>query len=243
MKLPRLCSRRTLVLSLAALLAVVAATMAIWAAIAGPVTVYRVARHGDTQIDDFKHYPARPLAASDAPFRFADATAQGRVPATETSRDGQPIALGDFLLRNDTIAFVVVKGDALAFEAYYQGHEASSLSQVFSVSKSVTSVLIGAALQDGLIRSVDQPITDFVPELAANGFDRVTLRHLLTMTSGSSYIEDDNPFGIHVILNYIPDIEGEILGFRVVDEPGTIWRYTSGDNALLALALRRAPRR
>jgi CubicO group peptidase (beta-lactamase class C family) len=110
----------------------------------------------------------------------------------------------------------------------------------FSVSKSIIATLIGAAIQDGLIESVDQPITAFVPELSANGFDGVKLWHLLTMRSGSNYVENDNPFGEHVIFNYTPDLEEEILKLEAELPPAMEWRYKSGDNALLVLALTRA---
>jgi CubicO group peptidase (beta-lactamase class C family) len=92
----------------------------------------------------------------------------------------------------------------------------------------------------GYIQSVDQPVTDFIPELSEKGFSNVTIHHLLTMTSGSSYVENDNPFGIHVVLNYTPVLEQKILQFQMKEEPGRVWRYKSGDNALLGLILHRA---
>ena len=108
------------------------------------------------------------------------------------------------------------------------------------MTKSLFSVLVGMAIEDGYLAGVDQAITDFVPELAEHGFDNVRIRHLLTMTSGSNYVEDDNPFGEHVILNYTPQLEREILRFETEDTPGATFRYKSGDNALLALGLARA---
>jgi CubicO group peptidase (beta-lactamase class C family) len=138
----------------------------------------------------------------------------------------------------------VIRQGEILYERYYQDHGPDQISQVFSVSKSVTSALVGAAIQDGLIESVDQPVTDFLPELAAQGWDQVSLGQLLSMTSGSDYVENDNPFGEHVIFNYTPDLEARILEQRMVDEPGSEWRYKSGDNALLGLILDRvvAPR-
>lgn len=222
-----------------ALLAV-AFILVAWVFVAGPVVVLRVIRFGDTQIDDFKHYPARHLRANPAPFRFTDGDDMERVANSIISNNGRTVALEELLAANDTIAFLVIQDDTIFYERYFQDHTPDALSQSFSVAKSVTSALIGVAIQDGIIRSVDQSVTGYVPELAGAGFDRVTIRDLLTMTSGSSYVENDNPFGIHVILNYTQDLEGRILGFRVEDEPGTVWRYKSGDNALLALILDRA---
>ncbi|MDX1688195.1 MAG: serine hydrolase [Candidatus Promineifilaceae bacterium] len=240
----RLLSRDLLLKLTAALAGTLLLVLTAWVVVAGPMTVYRVIRFGDTQIDDFRHYPGRRLSASPSPAPFPEAAGPGGVPSTIQITEGEEIPFDQMLARTDTIAFLVIEDGAIVYERYLQDHTASSPSQIFSVSKSITSLLVGAALEDGLIDSVEQPVTTFLPELADQGFDAVSLRHLLTMTSGTDYVENDNPFGTHVILNYTPNLEEEILGFQVVDEPGTVFRYKSGDNALLGLILDRllAPR-
>jgi CubicO group peptidase (beta-lactamase class C family) len=110
---------------------------------------------------------------------------------------------------------------------------------LFSVTKSITSLLIGAAIEDGLIGSIDDPITDYLPELAAGGFEAVTIEDSLHMDSNSTYVEDDNPFGTHVEFNYTADLEQDILGLEVREEPHTEFTYKSGDNAILGLILHR----
>ena len=154
--------------------------------------------------------------------------------------EGPQLGLEEVLYGNDTIAFLVVKGDELVYERYYQCHSSESLSQAFSANKSITSALVGMAIQDGYLHSVEQRVTDWVPELLGRGFENVTLEHLLTMRSGSTYVENDNPFGVHVLFNYTPDLEKMILDFRTAAEPGQGFKYKSGDTALLALALSRA---
>lgn len=214
--------------------------IAAWMVVAGPRTVLHVLRRGDTQIDDFLHEPYREMAPGPDPYAFASIPLQDGPSITVPVPSGSVTALDELLQANETIAFLVLKRDRLVIERYYQGQTAGSRSQSFSMAKSFTSMLVGLAIQDGYFQSVDQPITDFIPELVGRGFEQVTLRHLLTMTSGSAYLENDNPFGIHVILNYTPELERRILTFRMADEPGTVWRYKSGDNALLGLALSRA---
>ncbi|HEY5574024.1 MAG TPA: serine hydrolase [Anaerolineales bacterium] len=236
----RVLTRKKIAWFLAILISLLLLIMVAWIAVAGPVTVYRVIRYGDTMIDDFKFYPFRRLQASDSPFLFHEKAAGLSMPGVVELDGGTQADLEDLLQSNDTIAFLVIKDDALVYERYYQGHTQSSLSQSFSMAKSFTSALVGMALDDGLIASIDQPATDFIPELAEAGFEDVTIRHLLTMMSGSNYIENDNPFGIHVILNYTPNLEREILSFGMERMPGEHWRYKSGDNALLALILDRA---
>ena len=108
------------------------------------------------------------------------------------------------------------------------------------MTKSITSALVGAALDDGLLRSVDQPVVDLVPEFAGGALAGVTLAHLLAMTSGIDYGENDNSFGLHVFFNYTSDTERMMLAFRMDGEPGAEFRYKSGDVGLLPLVLSRA---
>jgi CubicO group peptidase (beta-lactamase class C family) len=233
-------TRKILTIVVGALAGIVLIVLGIWVVIAGPVTVLRIIRYGDTKIDDYSHYPGRSLAASDRPFEFARSDRELNLAAELVQSYGSYLTFDEFLEANDSIAFLVIGDDAILYERYFQGHTPSSISQVFSVSKSATSALIGMAIDDGYIQGVDQPITDFVPELTDAGFAGVRIEHLLTMTSGSSYVENDNPFGEHVILNYTPKLEDRILDFEMAREPGAVWRYKSGDNALMALALDRA---
>jgi CubicO group peptidase (beta-lactamase class C family) len=219
---------------------VILIVLTVWVGIAGPVTVLRIIRYGDTKIDDFRHYPGRNLLPSDTPFQFLSSTREFNIPADLVREFGSTGELDQILSSNDTLAFLIIQDDTILYERYFHGHSSGSLSQSFSMAKSFTSVLIGMAIDDGYIKGIDQPITDFVPELANSGFSKVKIHHLLSMMSGSSYTENDNPFGEHVILNYTPQLENKILNFKLDSEPGDAFRYKSGDNALLALALDRS---
>jgi CubicO group peptidase (beta-lactamase class C family) len=207
---------------------------------AGLTAMAQLLQNGPTQIDDFLYYPARRLQASGSPYLFRESGGRWRMPDPVEVGEGPELSLEEVLSGSDTIAFLVVKGDALVYERYYQGHSREKISQSFSVSKSVTSALVGAAIADGYLSGVEQRVTDFVPELLGQGFENVNLEHLLTMRSGSTYVENDNPFGVHVLFNYTPDLEKMILDFRTIIEPGQGFQYKSGDTALLGLVLSRA---
>lgn len=148
---------------LAGLIGLILLILAIWVLIAGPVTVFRIIRYGDTNIDDFSHYPGRKLQASDSAFQFAASAEELAIPATALLEYGSGGGLERILESNDSIAFLVIRGDTILYERYFQGHTSSSLSQVFSMSKSFTSALIGMAIDDGYITGVDQPIVDWSP--------------------------------------------------------------------------------
>jgi hypothetical protein len=223
------------------LLSTIVLYFAVWSVIVGgPVTVYRIISRGDTTIYDYKRFPGRSLEASPTPFRFEIAPQEGTVPTTLNIEGLGEVELDNLLASSDTIAFLIVKDDVLVYERYFRGHTESDISQVFSTSKSLLSILIGAAIDDGMIESVEEPVTAYVPELAEAGFDRVTVENLLNMRSNLDYFENDEPFGKHVIFNYTDHLEKEILKLGLLQHPDEQFRYKSGDNALLALILDRA---
>jgi CubicO group peptidase (beta-lactamase class C family) len=207
--------------------------------VAGPDTAFRIVYYNDTDIDDYKIFPARTLRASDQPFHFKTNADTSRVLATY---EGMP--LDDFLQTQRTAAFLIIKDDTILSERYFEGYSESTPIQAFSMSKSILSILVGRAVDDGYF-TTDQSVTDFVSELAVNGFDRVTIEDLLQMASGSNYRQgglfyDYNPFSLHPRFEYSPRLEKEITTrLEVIDEPGSEFIYKSGDTALLSLILRR----
>jgi len=211
----------------------------VWIPISGWDVVYRNLRFGTTRIDDFTHYLGRELLASENPFQFENETVQTGFPVTVPYKE-EEWTLDKFLESSDTIAFLMLKDGELRYERYFQGHKQDSLSQAFSASKSITSILIGTAIDDKYIESADQVVTDFVPELADNGFDQVPIEDLLYMRSGMAYVENDIPFGIHVLFNYTSHLEDAILDLEMRKEYTKEFIYKTGDNALLGLILDRA---
>jgi CubicO group peptidase (beta-lactamase class C family) len=110
------------------------------------------------------------------------------------------------------------------------------------MAKSITSALIGCAVADGLIMSVKQPITDYIPELRPE-LKKVTIEHLLQMTSGIKFNESYvNPFGEAAKYYYGTNVRKYIRRLHLEDEPGTQFHYTSGNTQLLGLVLERALR-
>lgn len=222
------------------ILAAIVVILIVWMIIAGPVTVSRVITRGDTTIYDYKRFPGRELHPSSSPFRFEMALREDVIPERVFIDGLGEVRLEDALESSGTLAFLVVKDDVIIAEHYLHGHSQSAISQVFSTSKSITSILIGAAIDDGLIKSMNDPVTDYVPELADGGFGNVTIENLLNMQSNMDYFENDNPFAEHVIFNFTDQLEQEILQLGILQNPDTEFRYKSGESALLGLILDRA---
>ncbi len=183
-------------------------------------------------IKDYKIFESRPLQAIPKPFLFSLAP-NGKYPK---QADGIPF--DQYLQNNKTVAFLIIKNDSLYYEKYFDGYNAQSIVPSFSMAKSVTSILIGCAIDDKLIASVDEPITNYIPELKPNGFDKVNIKHVLQMTSGIDFNESYiNPFGDAASFYYGTNLRDEIAEMKLKNTPGTTFSYTSGNTQLLGLIL------
>jgi CubicO group peptidase (beta-lactamase class C family) len=139
------------------------------------------------------------------------------------------------------VAFLVIRHDTIQYEKYFKGYDQESIVPSFSMAKSITSILIGCAIDEGLIQSVNEPITDYIPELKKNGFDKVKIKHLLQMTSGLKFNESYiNPFGDAASFYYGTNLRKLISKMKLKNEPGTKFDYVSGNTQLLGLVLERA---
>jgi CubicO group peptidase (beta-lactamase class C family) len=142
-----------------------------------------------------------------------------------------------------SVAFLIVQGGELLHEEYWDGYGPDSRSNSFSMAKSVTTMLAQCAIQDGRIKSWDQPVRDFLPGLQGPFADELTLRHLSTMTAGLDFNEHyTNPFDITAKLYYGPDAEKLLLeNVPVVRQPGKgSYEYQSGATQLLGLCVMKA---
>ncbi|USG66575.1 beta-lactamase family protein [Brevibacillus ruminantium] len=100
----------------------------------------------------------------------------------------------DLLKRTGTTGLLVIKDDKMVTERYYHGNDAKALNTSWSMSKSITSALVGIAIDEGYIESVDDPITDYLPELKDSGYDGVSIKDILNMASGVKYPVYEEPF-------------------------------------------------
>lgn len=145
------------------------------------------------------------------------------------------------LEETNTVAFLMVKDGEIVFEEYWDNYSDSSRSNSFSMAKSITTMLVQCAIQEGIIPSWDAKVKDYLPGLKGEFADELTLRHLSTMTAGLDFNEHySNPFDITAKLYYGPDAEQLMLeNVPVVSEAGT-YEYQSGATQLLGLAVMKA---
>lgn len=166
---------------------------------------------------------------------------------------GAPLSLGagdpaaDYTAANNVAGLLVLQDGKIRMERYARGYSAKGRYTSFSVAKSVTSTLVGAAIEDGFIKSVDDPVTRYIPELAGSGYDGVTVKQILTMTSGVAWNEDyTDPKSDVASMFSIPLKPGEdatIAYLRTLKreaEPGTKWVYKTGETNLIGVLVTKA---
>lgn len=143
--------------------------------------------------------------------------------------------------RYGTVAFVVLKHGQVWAEQYWEGYSDTSHSNSFSMAKSIVSLLVGCAIQDGYIRSVDQPVGDFLPEWGAFEGDTLTIRDLLTMSAGVKWDESASSlFSTTTEAYYGKDLWGLAQREILIEKPGVYFNYQSGVTQILAFVLKKA---
>jgi CubicO group peptidase (beta-lactamase class C family) len=146
-----------------------------------------------------------------------------------------------FLEREQTTAFIVLSNDTIIYEKYYNGFNRNSVFTSFSIAKSFVSTLIGLAIADGFIKSDTDRITKYIPELLQKDkrFSDITIRDLLSMSSGLQYSGDGEPSDDDITYQY-PDLRKAALQFsKVKDSSGKLWQYNNYNPLLLGLILER----
>lgn len=197
---------------------------------------------GDADIDDQFRFPSRLIpAGEDVSPLPAGAEIDLRTPPAANGG----LKFDDFLRANATRGFLVVHEDQLVYERYFGGSDRQTLETSFSVAKSFVSTLVGIAIDEGVIGSIEDPVTDYVPELAARDprFERITIRDLLSMSSGLRYWETDLPWpwADDTYTYYGADLREVALEQTEVETaPGQEWLYNNYNPLLLGLVLERA---
>jgi CubicO group peptidase (beta-lactamase class C family) len=147
------------------------------------------------------------------------------------------------LAEHDTSAFLVLHRDELLFEEYYNGAGHDDLHTSFSVAKSFTATLVGIAVSEGAIASLDDPITVYLPELAERDprFSEITVRHLLAMTSGLAFVDGGSPWADPANTYYGTDLrKAALTDTSIATPPGQVFRYNDWNLPLLGLILERS---
>ncbi|HNS11028.1 MAG TPA: serine hydrolase [Bacteroidia bacterium] len=197
-----------------------------------------------SNITDHEIFPSRPLHKSGAPFQFFHAdqrkSIENQVKIVNSKRND--FSLLSFLEESPTVAFLIIRNDTILYEKYFDGYEESSTVASFSMAKSYVSALIGIAIAEGKIVSEDDLVIKYVPELKVSpGWDKVTIHHLLQMSSGIRSSEAYNtPFSGAASIYYGRTLRKNVRNLKIEKEPMSGFEYKSINTQLLGLILERA---
>ena len=200
----------------------------------------------DVRVENFRNldriFPSQPVASGNTVWRFAEDMRP--LPATYEFLD-ETRQVDAFLTDTVTTGLLVLHDGVLVHEEYRLGADEASSFTSWSVAKSVLSILVGIALEEGHINSVHDQLTDYIPELAGSAYDGVTIEDALTMSSGVAFDEDyANPLSdvnrLFVSLSMGQTMVDILAGLGRDHAPGTYNNYISSDSIALGLVLEAA---
>jgi CubicO group peptidase (beta-lactamase class C family) len=203
---------------------------------------------GESDNKDLERFPARAIHNAPPTSRLDELPADNPY-ASQIEAIGNRSTSGgllNYLESSGTTAFLVIHDEKLVYARYFDGYDETSVQTSFSIAKSYASALVGIAIDEGYIKSVNEPITNYIPELLKKDerFGSITIRNLLTMSSGIKYEEGGNlPWSEDADdtkTYYSTDLRELALNCRIEEEPGEDFKYNNYNPLLVGLILERA---
>jgi len=184
-------------------------------------------------LSDYKHFDNRIIEPSPVAQPWAKHNKYNTIEETEE--------LAAINKDRETKSFLVIKNDSIVFEKYFDGYSESSKSNSFSMAKSITVTLLGKAIMDGKIKSLDQPVGDFFDEYKTGLGAELTVGNLASMSSGMKWNEKYYSIINITSESYLTDdLRSLILNQKIIEKPGQKFRYSSGDTQLLGMIIEKA---
>lgn len=193
-------------------------------------------------INDYKKFPSREITADETRFDFYRNIEPDKLENEYTKNRFTTIKGLEMLLENNkSVAFLVIHKDTIKYEWYADNWSNDDVVTSFSMSKSVISALIGIALEEGHIKNVDEPITNYIKCFRNPGFESITIQHLLDMRTGIDYVENYyDPFGNVAVGYYGRNLDRHISKLKIKGPPGEEFEYISIATELLGVIIEEA---
>ncbi|MDG3583262.1 serine hydrolase domain-containing protein [Galbibacter pacificus] len=196
------------------------------------VRVTYLTGHSTAFIDDYSYFDNEIIQKGNNPQPWPEATSYKNSLSENLDKLHQEYG---------TAAFLIIKNDTILREKYYDDYDQDSQTNSFSMAKTLVVSLMQKAIQEGYIKSLDQPATDFFEEFNTDLGKKMTVGDLASMASGLNWDEAYySPFSITTRAYFDDDLAKIILGLKVVDEPGKSFNYLSGNTQLLAMVIEKA---
>lgn len=188
--------------------------------------------HTSAYLDDHEYFDNRSIKT---------AVAQPWPMSIDYNKTQSTASLDSIHRSTQSIAYLIIKNDSLWYEAYYGGYTKDSETNSFSMAKSIIAAALGKALELGYIKSLDEKVKNYLPELTGLYADSLTIRNLVTMQSGLQWDESYySPFSITTKAYFYNDLSKALLELPITEAPNQGFKYQSGDTQLLAMVLSKA---
>ncbi|MFF2449076.1 serine hydrolase domain-containing protein [Neobacillus sp. NPDC058068] len=182
--------------------------------ILSPQYVFRTIINGDSDVMDYKVFPRRIILKSSQPYHYKynlDESLKKMSIDYMYKERGRTTRLDTFLKETNTTSFIIVHDDKVVLEEYFNGYDKDTVNTSFSMAKSIDSLLIGMAIEDGYIKNEKQSIADYIIEFKGTNMERITIEDLLLMRSSISYEEGNIWFSDDAKTYYMPDLRNLAL--------------------------------
>lgn len=200
-----------------------------------------------SDIEDYQKFPKRDISKGDKIFDFIGPFPDNEIHEVSYhyKKKSQEKKVLDFIEETETTALIVIKNDTLLLEGYGNEYDRSSINTSFSIAKSITSLLVGIAIDERFIEDTNQPITAYIPELAErdNRLTQVTIKNLLMMQSGFYYRDHDLVWGDKPKNYYHPCLRQRALNVKLDEHPGERWQYMGYNPIICGMILERTTSR
>lgn len=201
--------------------------------VTGTTYLYKAAIYQAPGIDDLDVFAHRTVAAAPNAAPWAKASNYHEAELTPELRE--------MLEKHRAVAFVAIKNGQLAYEEYWDGYSVEKNSNSFSAGKSIVSALIGIAQAEGKIKSLDDPVANYLPSFKSDGKEVITIRNVLQMASGLDFDEAYNqPISDTTEAYYGDNLPALVQRLQPRTPAGTKYRYKSGDTQVLAMIVQAA---
>ena len=184
-------------------------------------------------IDDYKFFDNVEIKKSDSLFEWPKHNLYNQIGSSKT--------LDSVHKKNETVAFLIIKNDSIIKEDYFLGYDENSMTNSFSMSKSIISFLFLKSIEEGTIPSLNSKLTDYFPAFNESNGGNVTLSDLSTMSSGLVWEENyKDLMGITAQAYVTKDLNKLMMGSKFSGDSGDKFKYLSGNTQLLAMAIEKA---
>ena len=184
-------------------------------------------------IDDYKFFDNVEIKRSDSLFEWPKHNLYNQIGSSKT--------LDSVHNKNETVAFLIIKNDSIIKEDYFLGYDENSMTNSFSMSKSIISFLFLKSVEQGTIPSLNSKLSDYFPAFNESNGGNVTLSDLSTMSSGLVWEENyKDLMGITAQAYVTKDLNKLMMGSKFSGMSGDKFKYLSGNTQLLAMAIEKA---